>query len=314
MASWRSRSPRDRVPHVLEAEDRAAGREVGAVDDLAQLVDGHLRVVDEADDRVADLVEVVWRDVRRHPHRDARRPVEEQVRQPGGKDERLAQTAVVVVDEVDGLLLDVREHLVGDRHEPRLGVAHGCRRVAVDRAEVALAVDERVAQAEVLCQADERFVQGQVAMRVVLGHRLADHAGALAVRGRGAQAHVEHRVEDSPMDRLEAVANVRQGARDDDAHRVVDVRGAHLVLDRYPADRRRGWSMVIGLSLYLFDHAVAFVVPTGATRRARRRQLDRHARSAASGRRFWVGLAPRNRPLASAMVRPSCPRTSPWTA
>ena len=34
------------------------------------------------------------------------------------------------------------------------------------------------------------------------------------------------------MDRLEAVAHVGQRARDDHAHRVVDVGGAHLVLDR----------------------------------------------------------------------------------
>ena len=38
------------------------------------------------------------------------------------------------------------------------------------------------------------------------------------------------------MDRLEAVAHVRQGAGDDDAHRVVEVRDAHLVLDADGAD------------------------------------------------------------------------------
>ena len=50
---------------------------------------------------------------------------------------------VVVGDEVDGLLVEVRHHLVGERLEPGLGIAHRRRRVAVDRAEVALAVDER---------------------------------------------------------------------------------------------------------------------------------------------------------------------------
>ena len=40
--------PGELVALILEAEDRAAGREVGPGDDLAQLVDGHLRVVDQA--------------------------------------------------------------------------------------------------------------------------------------------------------------------------------------------------------------------------------------------------------------------------
>ena len=38
------------------------------------------------------------------------------------------------------------------------------------------------------------------------------------------------------MDGLEAVAHVRQRAGDDDAHRVVEVRDAHLVLDADGSD------------------------------------------------------------------------------
>ena len=60
-----------RVALALEAVDRAAGREVRAVDELAQVVGGELGVVDHGDRRVDDLAEVVRRDVRRHPDRDA---------------------------------------------------------------------------------------------------------------------------------------------------------------------------------------------------------------------------------------------------
>ncbi len=192
-----------------------------------------VRVVDQRADRRGDLVQVVRRDVGGHADRDPRRSVDEQVRQLRGQHGGLAETAVVVVDEVDRLLLDVGEHLVGDRGHPRLGVPHGGRRVAVDRSEVALAVDERVAQAEVLRHPHERLVQRQVAVRVVLRHRLADHAGALPIGCGRPQPHLVHRVEDPAVDRLEAVAHVRKRARDDHAHRVVDVRGAHLVLDRH---------------------------------------------------------------------------------
>ena len=172
----------DGVAAGLVAEDRAAGREVRAGDVLAEVVRGQLRVVDEGSGGVADLAEVVRRDVGGHADGDARRAVDEQVRQLGRQDRRLLLRAVVVVDEVDGVLVDVGEHLGRDAGQAGLGVAHGRRAVAVDRAEVALAVDERVAHREVLGQADQGVVEGGVAVRVVLAHHLADDGGALAVR------------------------------------------------------------------------------------------------------------------------------------
>ena len=162
------------------------------------------------------------------------RAVDQQVRELGRQDRRLLLGPVVVVDEVDGVLVDVGEHLAGDRGQARLGVAHRGGGVAVDRAEVALPVDERVAHREVLGQPDERVVQRAVAVRVVLAHHLADDRRALAVRAGGRQPHLAHRVQDPAVDRLEAVADVGQGARHDDAHRVVEVADPHLVLD---ADR-----------------------------------------------------------------------------
>ncbi len=223
-----------RVALALEAVDRAAGREVGAVDELAQVVGGEFGIVDHGDRRVDDLAEVVRRDVGRHPDRDAGRAVDEQVGELGRQDRRLLLRPVVVVDEVDRVLVDVGEHLAGDRGQPRLRVAHGGRRVAIDRPEVALAVDERIAHREVLGEADERVVQRAVAVRVVLAHHLADDRRALAVRAGGRQPHLAHRVQDPAVDRLEPVAHVGQGARHDDAHRVVEVAHPHLVLD---ADR-----------------------------------------------------------------------------
>ena len=303
--------PTERVPLLLESEDRAARREVRAGHDLAQVVHAHLRVVDERVDRVADLVEVVGRDVRGHSDRDAGGAVDEEVGQLRRQDGGLAQPAVVVIDEVDRLLLDVGQHLVGDRGHPCLGVAHRRGRVAVDRSEVALAVDERIAQAEVLGHADQRLVQGEVSVGVVLGHRLAHHPGALPIGGGGAQPHLVHRVQDSPMDRLQAVAHVRQRASHDDAHRVVDVRGAHLVLDRDGSDV----TDAVHLHVRLGPRHCSWC----RVRRVRR--MCRHSPAVPGARPylslssdFWDGVAPRYRPWPSAMSRPSAPRTSPATS
>ena len=86
--------------------------------------------------------------------------------------------------EVDALLVDVGEELDGELGEARFGVAVRGRRIAVDRAEVALPVDERVAHREVLREADHRVVDAGVAVRVVVGEHVADDLGALAVRAR----------------------------------------------------------------------------------------------------------------------------------
>jgi hypothetical protein len=154
-------------------------REVGALDVVHEPVDRDVGIVDVRDRGVDDLAEVVRRDVRRHADRDAARPVDQQVREPGGQDDRLAVLAVVVGLEVDGVRVEVAQHLARDGREARLRVPHGGGRVVVDRAEVALAVDERVAQRELLRHADERVVDRRIAVRVVLAHAVADDAAHL---------------------------------------------------------------------------------------------------------------------------------------
>ena len=226
----------DRVAPGLVAIERSAGREVRTEDERAQVVDRLLGIVDQGDRRVDHLAQVVRRDVRGHPDRDPRRAVDQQVGQLRRQDRGLLLGAVVVRLEVDGLLVDVGEQLGGDRRQAGLRVAHRRGAVAVDRAEVALAVDERVAHREVLGHPHEGVVDRGIAMGVVLAHHVADDRGALAIRRGGRQAHLAHRVEDPPMDGLQAVPDVGQGARHDHAHRVVEVAHAHLVLDADRAD------------------------------------------------------------------------------
>ena len=124
MASTVSHSPVSDVALLLEPEDRAAGREVRTDDVLAQVVGGELGVVDERDRRVDDLAQVVRRDVGGHADGDARAAVDQQVGELGRQDRRLLLGAVVVLDEVDGVLVDVGQQLGGDRGQARLRVAH----------------------------------------------------------------------------------------------------------------------------------------------------------------------------------------------
>ena len=208
-----------------------AAREVGALDVLHQPRQVDLGVVDVGDRGADRLAQVVGRDVGRHPDRDPGRAVDEQVREPGREDQRLALPLVVVGAEVDRVGVDVAQQLGGEAVEARLGVAHRRRRVVVDRAEVALPVDQRVAQRELLRHPDQGVVDRRVAVRVVRTHDLTDDEGGLAVGPGRLQAEVVHRVEDPAVHGLQPVAHVGQRPADDHAHRVIDVGRAHLLLE-----------------------------------------------------------------------------------
>ena len=158
--------------------------------------------------------------------------VDQQVREARGQDDRLAacrRRRSATKSTVS--CVDVAQHLGRQPRQARLGVAHRGRGPAVDVAEVAVAVDERVAHREVLGQPDERVVDRAVAVRVVLAHHLADDLRALDVLAVGPQAHLVHHVQDAPVDGLQAVPHVGQRAPDDDRHRVVEIRRAHLLLE-----------------------------------------------------------------------------------
>ena len=181
-------------------------------------------------------VEVVRRDVGRHADGDAGGAVDQQIGDARGQHHRLGARAVVVGAEGDGLLLDLLQHLVGDAREPAFRVAHRRCRIAVERAEVARAVDQRHAQRERLRHAHERLVDGGVAVRMVVAHHVADDLGALAMLGVGREVLLPHRVEDAALHRLEPVAHVGQRARRDDRERVVEIARLRRFVQRY--DRR----------------------------------------------------------------------------
>ena len=214
------------------AADDAARGEVGARQDLHDVGQRAVRVADEELERVDHLAEVVRRQVARHADGDADRAVDQQVRELAGQDGRLRGRLVVVGREIDGVEIEVGQHVDGGRREARLGVSHGGRRVAVDRTEVALSVDQRAAHVERLRHAHERRVDDRLAVRVVVAGRVAGDLGALAELRRRAEVEVVHRHEDAALGGLEAVAHIGERARYDDAHRVAQVARLHLLLDQ----------------------------------------------------------------------------------
>ena len=162
---------------------------------------------------VGDLAQVVRRDVGGHADGDADGAVDQQVREPRRQDRRLLGLAVVVVLEVDGVLVDVADHLHGERRHLGLGVPRGGGAVVAGRAEVALAERQRVAQGPGLDQAHQRVVDRRCRRAGGTGPSRRRRRGRTCENALvGAVAAVVHGVDHAAVHRLEAVAHVGQRA------------------------------------------------------------------------------------------------------
>src|SRR5688572_4990550 len=91
-----------------------------------------------------DLLQVVRRDARREADGNSKRTIEQAERQPGGKQHRLIELAVVVLLKIDGALPYFAQQEFGVTRELGLGVAIRRRRVPVPGTEIPLAVDQRI--------------------------------------------------------------------------------------------------------------------------------------------------------------------------
>ena len=242
-------------------EDRSAGREIRPRNQLHQLVERDVRPVHHREQAVDSLAEIVRRDVGRHADGDAAGAIDEQIGEARRQDDRLELLFVVVRLEVDRVLVEILEQRERDRVESCLGVTRGGRRVAVDRAEIALPVDERRAHREVLRHAHERVVDREIAVRMKFAHRVADGARRFVVGSVRREIEFLHRVEDAAVNRLQAVANIGQGAAHDHAHRVIEIAAFHFVEDRDGLDVGRlfGPGPVVGVAQFVTSNRMARV-------------------------------------------------------
>ena len=211
------------------AHDDALGGKVGSLDVLHQIRQLRLGIVEDADAGVDDLAQVVRRDVRCHADGDARRAVDQQVREARGQHARLFSRFVEVRVPIDRVLVDVAEHLVRELGHACLGITVGCGGVAVHGAEVAVSVNQRIAHGEILRQTHHCVIDRRVAVRMIPAQHVAHAGRGFLKRLVRRQVVLIHGVENTPVHGLETVAHIGQRAADNDRHRVVDVRAFHLM-------------------------------------------------------------------------------------
>ncbi len=192
---------------------------------------------------IAQFGGVVRRDRGRHAHRDALRAVGQQVRKPTGQDRRLFRLAVIVGAKLDRVLIDALEQEARDLGHPGFGVAVGGGVIAVDVAEIALPVHQRITRREILRQPHQRVIDRLVAVRMEAAHHVADDLGGLLEGRAGIEPQQPHAVEDAAVNRLQAIAGVREGPVHDSRQCIREV----ALLERFAQSdvldvRRLGWN------------------------------------------------------------------------
>ena len=161
---------------------------------LQQFVERDVGLIHESKNGVDRLAEIVRRDVGRHADRDAAGAVDEQIGKARRQDDGLFFLLVIVRLEVDGVVPEIVEQRDRDGREPGFGVTLRRGRIAVDRAEIALPIDERRAHREVLRHAHQSVVDRKLAVRMILTDHVAHGARRLVVGAVGCEVELAHRV------------------------------------------------------------------------------------------------------------------------
>ena len=166
-----------RVFDTADPHNLGTRGEVGTRQNLHELFGSGIGIINEQAGSVDHFAKVMRRDVRSHTNCNASRTVNQQVRETGRQNRRFFQAFVVVGLEVDRFLVKVAEQLHSRLVQTSFGITHCSSRVTVDRAEVAVAVNQRHAHAERLSKTNHGVVNGGITMRVILTNNVTDGTG-----------------------------------------------------------------------------------------------------------------------------------------
>ena len=113
------------------AQHDAAGREVRAGNIFDQLFRRQVGVFDQGLAGIDYFAQIMRRDIRRHTHGNTTCTVDQHVRETCRQNSGFAFLAIVVVDEVDGFLVQIAGHERRDLVQARFRIAHGRSAIAV---------------------------------------------------------------------------------------------------------------------------------------------------------------------------------------
>ena len=102
------------------------------------------------------------------------------------------QALVVVGAIINGLLLEVVQHLLPRSCHTRFCVAHRSGRISVDGAKITLSIYEWITQLKILRQMHQRWIDNVFTVRMVIARSVTGNMSAFSMLPVCAQAEVIH--------------------------------------------------------------------------------------------------------------------------
>ena len=177
----------------------AAGGEIRPWHNLHEVAEAAVGVVDQFDQRVADLAGIVRWDAGGHADGNTDATVDKQIGEFCGQNRRFGGGFVVIGYKINCVAIEIGEHISGCGRHAGLGITHGCGRVTVDRTKIALRVDQRLTEIPILGQPDERAIGGLVAVGVVVTTCITDDLCAFSRLATRAKVQIVHGDENAPL-------------------------------------------------------------------------------------------------------------------
>ena len=89
------------------------------------------------------FAKIVRRNIGRHTNGDTTSTVDEQIGEARRKNGRLSFRTVIVINEIDRVLVKIAQQRIGSLGKTAFGITHGCRRIGIHAAEIALTINQR---------------------------------------------------------------------------------------------------------------------------------------------------------------------------
>ena len=141
------------------------------------------------------------------------------------------QRTVIVLNKVNGFLIQIGQQLMGNLFHTHFGVTHGGRTITIEGAEVALAINQRITHVEILRHPDDCVISRVIAMRVIFTDDITDDSRRLHIAPVEGVVQNIHGKQNTTMHGLQAVAHIRQSTTNNDAHGIVEVRLPEFIFD-----------------------------------------------------------------------------------
>ena len=210
-------------------EDNSAGRKIRTGDIGHQLIVGDVRVVDQRNQAVDCFTQIMRRHIGRHTDRDTVAAVDQQIREAGGEDNRFLLCAVEVRLEIHRIFVDVTHQFHSHFAQTGFCITHGGSAITVNRTEVALSFNERIACVEILRKTHHCIIYGTVTMGMITAHAVPDDTRTLTSGFVGSDAEFLHRVHDAAVNRLHAIPDIGKSTACNNRHRIGDEAFLHFM-------------------------------------------------------------------------------------